>query len=84
MAIDPEKIKLVEIDPDGKYYLDSEETSFAGLTTQIGEAYVADPEIGVYLRADKTVTWELVAAVVDMLTQLGVPNVSMRTDFSGE
>ena len=50
----------------------------------VAGAMHADPEIAVYLRADRTVTWDLVAAVMDMLTQLGIPNVSMRTDFSGD
>ena len=84
VAIDPEQIRVVEITADGKYFLDDDELEYGALSTSIGEAFRVNPEIAVYLRADKTVSWEIVAGVVDLLTRLGIPNVSMRTEFSGD
>ena len=80
--IDLELIRIVEIDSEGGYFLDKEELEFAGLSAAIGEAFQAEPNIQVYLRADKKATFEMVARVLDILTTLGIPDVSVRTDFS--
>jgi biopolymer transport protein ExbD len=82
VEIDPELIRVVEVDSEGGYFLDKEELEFAGLSSAIGEAFQADPNINVYLRADKKATFEMVARVLELLTTLGVPNVSVRTEFS--
>jgi len=82
VAMDPEKIRVIEVSADGKYSLGGETLSFSGMSTEIGQAFQSDPEVIVHIRADKTASWELVAGVVDLLTRLGIPNVSMRTEFS--
>ncbi len=82
VAVDPEKIRVIEIGADGQYSLSGENMSFSDMSTDVGRAFQADPEIIVHVRADKTASWELVAGVVDLLTRLGIPNVSMRTEFS--
>ena len=80
--IDLELIRVVEIDSEGGYFLDKEEVDFADLSAAIGEAFQAEPNIEVYLRADKKALFEKVASVLDLLTTLGIPNVSVRTEFS--
>ncbi len=82
VAMDPEKIRVIEISADGEYLLGGEAISFSGMSAEVGQAFQVDPEIIVHVRADKTASWELVAGVVDLLTRLGIPNVSMRTEFS--
>ena len=80
-GMDPEKIRVVEITAEGDYFLDQAEMPVSELRTSIGQAFQSDPELFFYVRADKKATWEMVAGVVDLLTKLGIPNVSMRTDF---
>ncbi|MCS1408924.1 MAG: Biopolymer transport protein ExbD [Verrucomicrobia subdivision 3 bacterium] len=84
VALDPDQIRVVEVSAEGKYHLDQIEIDLTDLFAALGSAFQADPGIAVYLRADKSVTWESVAAVVDLLTKLGIPNVSMLTEFSAE
>ncbi len=83
-GMDPEKIRVVEITAEGDYFLDQSEMPVSELRTSIGQTFQADPEVFFYVRADKKATWEMVANVMDLLTKLGIPNVSMRTDFGSE
>lgn len=84
VEIDAELIRVVEINSDGDYFLDQEELEFAGLSAAIGDAFQTEPNINVYLRADKKAEFEMVARVLDLLTTLGIPNVSVRTEFPNE
>jgi len=79
--VDLELLRIVEVDSEGGYFLDKEELEFADLSAAIGEAFQADPNISVYLRADKKALFEKVARVLELLTTLGITNVSVRTDF---
>ena len=83
-TFDPEQIRVIEVDAEGAIFLDQEPMGLGALTTAIGQAFQENPDVAVFLRADKTVSWETVAGVVDLLTNLGIPNVSMRTEFGGE
>ena len=83
-TFDPEQIRVIEVDAEGAVFLDQEPMGLGALTTAIGQAFQENPDVAVFLRAAKTVSWEAVAGVVDLLTKLGIPNVSMRTEFGGE
>jgi biopolymer transport protein ExbD len=82
-SLNPDEIRVLEISADGKYFLDEEELSYSGLTEAVAQAFTGNPESIFFLRADKSLTWETVAGVVDLLTRLGIPNVSIRTEFGG-
>ncbi len=84
VLLSPEQIRVVEVSTGGKYYLDRAEVNLAGLSLAIGDAFQADPNIAVYLRADKAVDYGVVAAVIAVLEKLGIPSVSLRTEFSPE
>lgn len=81
VPIEPEQIRVVEVSAEGKYYLNQTEVNLASLSSTIAGAFQADPNIVVYLRGDKTVEYGRVMAVLDLLTKLGIPDVSMRTEF---
>lgn len=81
VSIEPEQIRVVEVSAEGKYYLNQTEVSLASLSSAMAGAFQADPNIVVYLRADKTVEYGRVMAVLDLLKKLGIPDVSMRTEF---
>lgn len=84
VALDPDQIRVIEITAEGNYFLDQQALPFSELSSQIADAFQSDPEIAIYIRADKTASWEMVAGVVDLLSQLGIPKVSMRTEFASD
>lgn len=81
VPIDPEQIRVVEVSAEGKCYLNQTEVNLTSLSSAMAGAFQADPNIVVYLRADKTVEYGRVMAVLDLLTKLGISDVSMRTEF---
>ena len=81
VPLKPEQIRVVEVSAEGKYYLNQTEVNLASLSSAMAGAFRADPNIVVYLRADKTVEYGRVMAVLDLLKKLGIPDVSMRTEF---
>lgn len=81
VSIEPEQIQVVEVSAEGKYYLNQTEVNLASLSSTMSGAFQADPNIIVYLRADETVQHGRVVAVLDLLRKLGIPNVSIRTEF---
>ena len=81
VSIEPEQIRVVEVSAEGKYYLNQTEVNLASLSSTMSGAFQADPNIVVHLRGDKTVQFDRVMAVLDLLTELGISTVSMRTEF---
>ena len=81
VSLKPEQIRVVEVSAEGKYYLNQTEVNLASLSSTMAGAFRADPNIVVYLRADKTVEYGRVMAVLDLLKKLGIPDISMRTEF---
>lgn len=80
-SIEPEQVRVVEVSAEGKYYLNQTEVNLAGLSSAMSDAFQADPNIVVHLRGDKTVQFDRVMTVLDLLTELGITEVSMRTEF---
>ena len=81
VPIEPEQIRVVEVSAEGKYYLNQTEVNLASLSSAIADAFQANPNIVVHLRGDKTAQYGRVMAVLDLLTKLGIPEISMRTEF---
>ena len=81
VPIEPEQVRVVEVSAEGKYYLNQAEVNLASLSSAMAGAFQADPNIVVYLRGDKTAQYGQVAAVLDLLRKLGIPDISMRTEF---
>ena len=81
VPIEPEQVRVVEVSAEGKYYLNQTEVNLASLSSAMAGDFQADPNIIVYLRGDKTAQYGQVAAVLDLLRKLGIPDISMRTEF---
>lgn len=81
VPLKPEQIRVVEVSAEGKYYLNQTEVNLASLSSTMAGAFRADPNIVVHLRVDKTVEYGRVMAVLDLLKKLGIPDISMRTEF---
>jgi len=81
---DPQQIRknvrTVEVSNTGVYTLDKERMSLAQLTSRLGEAYRANHNLIVYIRADKNGPYGNVAAVLDGCENLGITRYSLRTE----
>lgn len=80
LPIKPEQVRVVEVSAEGKYYLNQTEVNLADLSSAMSSAFQANPGIIVHLRADKTVEYGRVMAVLDLLKKLGIPDLSLRTE----
>jgi biopolymer transport protein TolR len=70
---------VVSIDREQRLFLQNEAVNINDLGATI-EAYGLDPELrSIYLRADTSVPWGVIAVVMDRLTDIGIQNMSVVT-----
>ena len=75
-------IRTVEISNTGVYVLDRQRLQLPQLITRLtGESH-SNPNLIVYIRADKDSRYDLVAQVIDACQQNGITRYSFRTDPS--
>jgi biopolymer transport protein ExbD len=72
-------VRTVEISPNGNYRLNSLAVRIDPLEQELVKAFKSNPNLVVYVRADKTVPFEHVAAVLDRCQRNNITRVSFRT-----
>jgi biopolymer transport protein TolR len=70
----------VSIQPGGKIFLQETETQAEELAPRLKAMLVANPNLPVYVRSDKTVSWERVAEVMGLLNGAGIAKVALVTE----
>jgi biopolymer transport protein ExbD/biopolymer transport protein TolR len=73
-------IANVEISSTGVFALDGRRTQLPQMIAQIARAARANPNLVVYIRADKDSRYDLVAQVIDGCQKNGITRYSLRTD----
>jgi biopolymer transport protein ExbD len=73
-------IRTVEISNTGYYVLDKKRTTLPQMITQLAAEFRANPNLIVYIRADKDSRYDLVAQVIDGCQHHGITRYSLRTD----
>jgi biopolymer transport protein ExbD len=76
--IDPRNIHTVEITNTGVYALDKKRMNLAQLTAQLAGEFRSNPNLIVYIRADKESRYELLAPLLDLCEHSGI-KISLRT-----
>jgi biopolymer transport protein TolR len=74
-----EERMVVTIDKEQKVYLQSQPVQVDQLGAKIRETIVDPTRQGIYLQADETVPWGILAVVMDSLKVAGLENVSIIT-----
>ncbi len=77
----------ISIDNAGRVYVDDDQLSGNGLVqrlTQIADAQSPEEPRQIMLRADKTLNWGLIMAVMGELNRVGLNRVSLVTTGSSE
>jgi len=75
----PEKIAIVSIDSGGKVYLDGKITDAATLEASLAARVAGDRALSVGIRADRSLSYQSVVDVIDVLRRAGVTRFGLIT-----
>jgi len=73
-------IRTVEISNTGYYALDKHRMQLPQIISQLAGESRSNPNLVVYIRADKECRYELVAQIIDGCQKYGITRYSLRTD----
>ncbi len=73
-------IRTVEISTSGQYWLDSKMMPLPQIIAQIAGESRTNPNLVVYIRADKDCRYDFVAQIIDGCQRNGITRYSLRTD----
>ena len=79
MQLNKSDIRTVEISNTGYYALDSHTMQLNQIIYQLATEYRSNPNLVVYIRADKDARYDLVAQVLDGCQKYGITRYSLRT-----
>ena len=79
----PEKndLKMVEVDPSGNYFLETQPVSLSTLQEALAAAFEQNPDLVLVIRADLGATWGNIYAVLDGAKKLGMQNIYFRHEM---
>ena len=80
--IEKSDIATVEISSTGVYVLNKQRLNLAQLLPKLAQDFRANPNLVVYVRADKDSRYDLVAQLIDGCQKSGIKRYSLRTDPS--
>ena len=73
-------IRTVEISNTGYYALDKRKMQLPQIISQLAGESRSNPNLVVYIRADKDCRYDLVAQIIDGCQKYGITRYSLRTD----
>ena len=73
-------IRTVEISRTGYYALDRKRIALPQMIAQLATEFRSNPNLVVYIRADKDSRYDLVAQVIEGCQRNGITRYSLRTD----
>ena len=73
-------IRTVEISNTGYYALDKHRMQLPQIISQLAGESRSNPNLVVYIRADKECRYDLVAQIIDGCQKYGITRYSLRTD----
>ena len=78
--IDPRNIRTVEISNTGYYKLDRSAMPLPQMISRLAQDFRSNPNLIVYIRADKDAPYGNVATLIDGCQKNGITRYSLRTD----
>ncbi len=78
--IDPHNVRTVEISNTGVYALDRHRMPLDGILNRLASDFEGNPNMIVYIRADKDSRYDLVAQLIGGCQAYGITRYSLRTD----
>jgi biopolymer transport protein ExbD len=80
--IEKRNIRTVEVGQTGYYQLEKRPIQLPQMIAQLAADFRANPDLIVYIRADKNSRYDFVAQVIDGCQKNGITRISFRTDPS--
>jgi biopolymer transport protein ExbD len=78
--IDPRNVRTVEVSNTGVYALNKQRMQLPQMISQLAADFRANPNLIVYIRADKDAPYGNVATLIDGCQKNGIMRYSLRTD----
>lgn len=78
--IDPHNVRTVEISNTGVYALDRHRMSLNEILDRLTSEFRSNPQLIVYIRADKDSRYDLVAQLLGGCQRAGITRYSLRTE----
>jgi biopolymer transport protein ExbD len=78
--IDPRNIRTVEVSNTGVYALDKQRIALPQMISRLANDFRTNPNLIVYIRADKDAPYGNVATLIDGCQKNGITRYSLRTD----
>jgi biopolymer transport protein ExbD len=75
-----EDIRTVEVSPQGYYVLDTHPMKLAQISQRLAADFHANPNLVVYIRADKNGRIEFLTDILEQCRQIGITRFSVRGD----
>jgi biopolymer transport protein TolR len=79
-TIKPEQRVVVTVERDRQIYLDKDAVPVIQLQPRLAALHQANPEVSVFLRADRDVPYGVVVLVMDSIKKAGIDKLGMVTD----
>lgn len=79
-TIKPEERKILTVEKNRTVYLDKEEIGLARLEEKLRALKGNSPEVSLYLRADRDVSYGTVVQVMDMIKRAGIDKLGIVTE----
>ncbi len=78
-AVDPSKVRVVEIDKNGKLSLDGDPTTLVDLEMQLTDLRMKSPQTAVVIRSDKTLPVQQLIDVMDAVEKASITRIGVVT-----
>jgi biopolymer transport protein ExbD len=74
-----EDFRTLEVNPQGFYVMDRQRLTLPQIEQRLVREHQANPNLSIFIRADRTTPWDLVYQVTDMCANHGI-TVSLRSE----
>lgn len=78
--IEKKNIKTVEVNPQGYYMLDRQHLNLGQIAKSLEQAHRTNPNLLVFIRADESCRYKLVADILNECERIGISDYSLRSD----
>ena len=77
--LEKQDIRTVEVNPQGKYMLNSRPMNLDQIMAQLTTEHRLNPKLVVDIRGDENAPYKYIAAIFDRVSRAGIEAVSLRT-----
>lgn len=74
------EVLTLTITREGELYIDKQRVQFTGLHTILSEANATQPDVGLYVKADRDAHVDLLVKVMDIAHKTGMNDLTIATD----